>query len=164
MSPELIPPCGTKPSRARPDWCIASFASVLHAPRQYVSGHQTKSLIPKEFSPSSKLQLNQCSPILSYCSNTKYVCCTMVSQIMAVHFLTANSNIFTLFVLMIHMPQISTTRLWCVHITLSLIQWRSTQEKWYSPRFFTTDITPTTDEDPQLHRQSRHQWRQTFLN
>ena len=81
--------------------------SIMHTP-QNVSGHQTKSLLPQEVSPSSKLQLNQCSPTLAHCGDAEYACCTTVSQLLAVHSLTANSNIFALFVPMIHMPLIST--------------------------------------------------------
>ena len=68
----MIPPCETLPSRARPDLCTASSASVSRIPQQNVSGHLTKGLIPQELSPSIKLQLNQSPPTLPYHDNVEY--------------------------------------------------------------------------------------------
>ena len=68
----MIPPCGTLPSRARPDLCAASSASVSRIPQQNVSGHLTKSLISQELSPSIKLQLNQSLP---HHDDVEYACC-----------------------------------------------------------------------------------------
>ena len=51
----MIPPCGTLPSRTRPDLCATSSASVSRIPQQNVSGHLTKGPISQELSPSIKL-------------------------------------------------------------------------------------------------------------
>ena len=67
------------------------------------------------------------------------------------------------FVTTIRMPLISALRLWCVHITLSPHPIVAHPRKNGIHPGITIDITPTTDEYPQLHRQCRHQWHQTFL-
>ena len=59
---------------------------------------------------SSKHHLNQYCPTLPHLDDVEYAPCTTVSQLLAVHSLTANLNILALFVLMIHMPLISATR------------------------------------------------------
>ena len=104
--------------------CIASFASILHTPRQNTSGHYTKSLTPQELSSSSKCLLNWCLLILFHRSDTEYnrkstPCCS---------FPNCKLNIFAALVLMIHKSLKSTTRQWCVHITILLIQWQATQK------------------------------------
>ena len=85
IGPKSIPPCGTLPSRARPDLCTASSASVLCIPQQNVSGHLTKGPIPQELSPSIKLQLNQSPPTLPHHNDVEYACCITMSQLPAVH-------------------------------------------------------------------------------
>ena len=78
----MIPPCGTLPSRAGPDLCAASSASVSRIPQQNVSGHLlTKGPIPQELSPSIKLQLNQSPPTLPHHDDVEYVCCITMSQL-----------------------------------------------------------------------------------
>ena len=149
MSPEpkLIPPS---------DRYIEKFASVPHTPQQNVSGPQTKTLIPQELDQSQQNSSTQ--PVFPYLvspGNTDYASCTIMSQLLAVHSITANSNIFAVFVPMIHMPLISTTRLWCVHITLSPHPMAIHPRKNGIHPGFITDPTPTTDKYPQLHRQSR---------
>ena len=83
LGPKLIPPCGTLPSRVRPDLCAASSASVSHIPQQNVSGHLTKGPIPQELSPSIKLQLSQSLPTLPHHNDVEYACCPKKQQLIA---------------------------------------------------------------------------------
>ena len=83
----IPPPCGTLPSRARPDLFAASSASVSHIPQQNVSGHLTKAPIPQELSTSIKFRPYQSPPTLPHHDNVGYACCITMIQLPGCSFL-----------------------------------------------------------------------------